>query len=461
MSAMAADCCDVGKAMIDELPDDVLLDIFDFYLDSDHKGPYGPYQDFDAWHTLVHVCRKWRNVVFASPRRLNLRLVCRKRRSVRDMLDIWPALPINIEHVVGPGREMGLDNIVAALGHRDRVRSINLGGQQWQTLVAAVQAPFPELAYLELSSVGVPPALSDSFLGGSAPLLRTLRLTKISFPALPNLLLSASDLVDLKLHNIPYIPPASMVACLSSLNKLTSFSLGFDSPQSRPDQPSPPSQSRVVLPVLTKLAFDGTSEYSEDLVARIDTPVLNQLHITFFPKPIFDVPHLKQFINGAKGFKPSKAAELRFSPWTTHVDLQQPCSSSLGVRHYGFQVSSLTLLCGQFSYLFSLVERLDLQSSRTPDDRLRVVTLVMPNLFLKIFQLFTATRSLHVSKEFVPPIVSALQELIGAREVLPNLRGLFLEGSAKMVSIMKVMEPFVDARRLSGQPVAVHLYYLD
>jgi hypothetical protein len=323
-----------------------------------------------------------------------------------------------------------------------------------------VQVPFPELAYLELSSVGVPPTLSDSFLGGSAPLLRTLRLTKISFPALPNLLLSASDLVDLKLYNIPYIPPASMVACLSSLNKLTSLSLGSDSPQSRPDQPSPPPQSRIVLPVLTKLAFDGTSEYSEDLVTRIDTPVLNQLHITFFPKPVFDVPHLKQFINGAKGFKPSKAAELRISPWTIHVDLQQPCGSSLGVRHNGFhwQVSSLALLCGQFSHLFSLVERLDLQSSHTPDDRL-----VMPNPFLKVFQLFTATCSLHVSKELVPPIASALQELIGARatEVLPNLRDLFLEGSANIVSIMKVMEPFVDARRLSGQPVAVHLYYLD
>jgi hypothetical protein len=246
-----------------------------------------------------------------------------------------------------------------------------------------------------------------------------------------------------------------MAACLSSLNKLTSLSLGFDSPLSRPDQPSPP-QSRVVLPALTNLAFDGTSEYSEDLLARIDTPVLNQLHITFFPKPIFDVPHLKEFIDRAKGLKPSKAAELRISEWTIHLDLQQPCGASLGVRHdrSDWQVSSLALLCGQFSYLFSLVEQLDLQSSDTPDDGL-----VVPNQFLKIFQLFTATRSLNVSTELVPLIALALQELFGARaeEVLPNLRDLFLEGSAKLGSIIGVMQPF--GRLSAGQLVAVH--YLD
>jgi hypothetical protein len=373
------------------------------------------------------------------------------------MLNIWPALPINIEDGWG---KTGVDNTIAALEHRDRVRSINLvhfPGLRRKTLVAAMQVPFPELAYLELSSsVGGLLVLPDSFLGGSAPRLRTFWLTNILFPALPNLLLSANDLVDLKLDAIPhsgYIPPASMVACLSSLNKLTSLSLGFDSPLSRPHRPGPP-QSRVVLPVLAKLVFDGASEYSEDLLARIDTPVLNQLYITFFPKPIFDVPHLKEFIDRAKGLKPSKAAELLISSWIIHLDLQQSCGLSLGVRHNEFhwQVSSLTLLCGQVSHLFSLVERQSCHTV-TPDGRL-----VALNQFLIFFQLFTATRSLNVYGDLVPLIASALQELIGARatEALPNLCDLFLWGSAEFGSIQKVMKPFVDARRLSGQPVAVH-----
>ncbi|KAI0281522.1 hypothetical protein BC826DRAFT_1069289, partial [Russula brevipes] len=68
------------------------------------------------------------------------------------------------------------------------------------------------------------PVLPDSFLGGSAPRLRTLKLRDIAFPALPNLrvLLSASDLVTLSISRLPHpgytLPtPETMVACLSTL----------------------------------------------------------------------------------------------------------------------------------------------------------------------------------------------------------------------------------------------------
>jgi hypothetical protein len=252
-----------------------------------------------------------------------------------------------------------------------------------------------------------------------------------------------------------------MVACLSSLNNLESLSLGFESRQSCPKQPSPPPQSRVVLPALIKFAFDGMSKYSEDLVARIDTPMLNRLHITFFPYSVFlDVRHLKEFIGRTK-LKPSKAAELRLSSWTTHLVLQQPHSFMLGVgcRRFDWEVSTLALFCGQVSHLFSLVERLDLQFiCHSPLTGTRIV---MSNQFLEFFRLFAATRSLCVHKDLALPITALLQELIGARatEVLPNLRDLFLEGSAKSRSIQEAMQPFVEARRLSGQPVAVH--YLE
>ena len=53
---------DVARVTIDMLPDVALLEIFDFYEDEIR---------IEAWHTLVQVCRKWRNLVFGSPRRLN------------------------------------------------------------------------------------------------------------------------------------------------------------------------------------------------------------------------------------------------------------------------------------------------------------------------------------------------------------------------------------------------------
>jgi hypothetical protein len=51
----------------DMLPDDVLLKIFDFYVDEDFE-PYGE-QRIEVWKTLAHVCRRWRSVLFQSPRR--------------------------------------------------------------------------------------------------------------------------------------------------------------------------------------------------------------------------------------------------------------------------------------------------------------------------------------------------------------------------------------------------------
>jgi hypothetical protein len=376
------------------------------------------------------------------------------------MLDIWPALPINIENAWGESRETGLDNIVAALEHPDRVRSINLIHVHCPVpLLKAMEVRFPELAELRFCDDGLAPP--KSFLGGSAPRLRTLRLTSVALLAVRTLILSARDLVDLRLDdNIVsgHIPPTSMVACLSSLNKLESLSLGFRSRRSLSNRPSPP-QSRVVLPALIRLAFKGMSEYSEDLVAHIDTPVLNRLHMTFFPNSVFDVRHLKEFIGRTKGLEPSKAAELRISSRSILFDLQQSHTSSfvLGVRctRFDWEVSSLALLCGQVSHLFSFVERLDL---RFIGDGPITEGVAMPNQFLEIFRLFTATRSLYVPESLGPLIAPALQELIGERatEVLPNLRDLFLEGSAKSGTIQEVIQPFVDARRLSGRPVAVH-----
>ena len=76
------------------LPDDVLLEIFDLYVDEDLYE--GESYEIEVWQTLVHVCRRWRRVVFGSPRRLNLRLVWTPGTPARDMLDVWPSFPLLI-----------------------------------------------------------------------------------------------------------------------------------------------------------------------------------------------------------------------------------------------------------------------------------------------------------------------------------------------------------------------------
>jgi hypothetical protein len=49
--------------------------MFDFYVDEDGETK----EDVEVWQVLVHVCRRWRSIVFGSPRRLNLQLFCTSR----------------------------------------------------------------------------------------------------------------------------------------------------------------------------------------------------------------------------------------------------------------------------------------------------------------------------------------------------------------------------------------------
>jgi len=188
------------SASIEALPDDAFLEIFRFYVDEA--------QGAEGWHTLVHVCRRWRNLIFASPRHLNLRLRCTERTPVREMLDIWPALPILVYSdpmtwLLETGDSE--DNIIAALEHKDRVYEICLHHVPTYVLVGLfgyMEELFPALENLLLFSMGL--VLPDSFLGGSAPRLRTLYLDGVLLRTLPQLLLSAHDLVNLDLSNIPY-----------------------------------------------------------------------------------------------------------------------------------------------------------------------------------------------------------------------------------------------------------------
>jgi hypothetical protein len=102
---------------IDVLPDDVLLEIFDFYMIMPVNPSFG---DIETWQSLVHVCQRWRNLVFGSPRRLNLQLCCRPNTPARDTLDVWPALPLIVAGYM-TSSDTRMDN------EQSRMRSLPLG----------------------------------------------------------------------------------------------------------------------------------------------------------------------------------------------------------------------------------------------------------------------------------------------------------------------------------------------
>jgi hypothetical protein len=300
---------------IDHLPDDVLLEIFDFYVVryQDLKfieEMFGIQDKIESWQTLVHVCRRWRCLVFGSPRRLNLQLCCyAPRRSARKSLDVWrlpslwPALPLVI---LGSVYKDSVDDAIALLEHSDRINQIYLNCHttlQVEKIWTAMQVPFPELVVLSMSSWHFldGSVLPDSLLGRSAPRLRYFYLHGIPFPGLPKLLLSATHLVELYLCDIPhsgYISPEAMATCLSVLTSLETLQLEFVSPYD-PDLKSRPQfpPTRSVLPTLTNFSFKGLNKYLEEFVARIEAPALHRFSTTFLNNTGFKGPELKQFVS--------------------------------------------------------------------------------------------------------------------------------------------------------------------
>jgi hypothetical protein len=459
------------------LPDDVLLVIFDFCA--------APYQDLGVllsddtkrniewWQSLVHVCRRWRCLVFASPRRLNLRLLCIPGTSARS-LDVWPALPLFIQ---GRVTETSVDNVVAELKHSDRICYIDLTcdtTSKSETFCTAMQAPFPELAILYLLFCGSSnmPVLPDSLLGGSAPRLQYFFLNSLPFPGLPKLLLSAAHIVYLQLWYIPhsgYFSPEAMATGLSMLTGLEDLQLGFESPQSCPEQNSqrPPPLTRSVLPTLTSFVFKGVNEYLEELVARIDTPRLNQLSTRFFNDIDFNIPKLEQFIIRTSTLGAYDEAHIIFDIHKAEVLLRpfQPGGRMVEIgilcQVSDWQLSSLAQICTPLFHLFLTMQNLYIyEDLHLP---LEWKDVIENTEWLDLLLPFTAVKNLYLSNQISPHIAPALQELTGGRtmEVLPALEKVLLEGFQPSKPTEEGIAEFITARQLTNHPVAISVWNKD
>src|SRR5712672_700187 len=458
---------------IDVLPDDVLVEIFTFYVNIDDLYP-----PLNPWHALVHVCRRWRYLVFASPRRLNLRLAYGGHGPMSEVLDAWPVLPVMLISGLADSYQRWC-NWVAALEseHYHRICEIRISGMthlRWGGFIAAMKKPFPELTHLEVSVYVyrfVEPVLPDSFLGGSAPRLRELTLRSTPFPSIPKLLLSANGLVKLTLLDIPdsgYISPDAMATALTVMTRLKTLDLQFRSTRSLSDstsRPLPPP-TRFVLPALTELTFKGVYGYLEDLLTRIDAPLLYYLCITFFMNLNFDVPQLHRLISHAEVLRACDHAEVLIS----HLSIQLSLYPKTGVvNHHSLLKLQIKVDCGELDRQLSSLAQIcsssfppiptseDLEIRKYDDLPLSHWKDDMENAqWLEFLDPFCALKNLYLTDQVARRVCSALQELSGGRatEVLPALRNLFVTGFS-LRTLQEAMMPFVAARQLSGHPMVV------
>ena len=354
---------------------------------------------------------------------------------------------------------------MAALEHKDRVYRIDLQripNSLLRRIATAMEEPFPLLTDLALHAIA--PALPDSFLGGSAPGLQSLRLTGVPFPALWKLLPTATHLVFLDLWDVPhsgYISPSAMATCLSALTRLEELHLGFQSPRSCPDRANQrPPQTRFILPSLSTLEFKGVGEYFEDLVAQIDAPLLNDIWIVFLHQLVFDTPQLLRFFSRKNGFKVLTRATVHFCADLVRVSLYSPTETGsrreisvlITCRDIDWQLSSLAQFCSSSLPFLSTVEDLNLYGGPFRPQSLDGVEVTQ---WLELLRPFIAVKTLYIRSKLAHHVMLALQDFIsdGETEVLPELGRILLDGYQPSGGVPEAIQRFASERQLSGCPV--------
>jgi len=434
--------------------------------------------------------------VFGSPLSLNLRIVFTKF-TYPEALDIWPAFPIIIR-LANLNTDLG-DNLLTALKQRDRICEIHVEDDGLDEVGLVIEEPFPTLTVLDIQSEeGQELFLSDSFLGGSAPSLRSLYLRAIECQALPKLLSSAPGLVRLHLVDMPDRPisPEEMVDSLSSLTRLEQLEHHYLGPRSNHASRRPPPLTRTVLPVLNSLAFSGAGLF----FARTHFPLLNDVDITFRPPVIFDVSQISRFIGHTEAFEVSDQAHILLNRNVAEVTVSSSKRAtddtslrlSISCRDSVFQLNFLKWACRPFSPRFSTrtvrLDHLGLPAqSITGNVETRWRTVFRPftaveNLYLfrtlgeyvaqgmsgnaetrwqTVFQLFTAVENLYLSRGIAEYVIFALQEHTAEQgvetELFPALQNIFIEWleSVKSGPAQEAIGKFVAARELSGPPVTI------
>ena len=409
-----------------KLSDEMLLNIFHYFLNASPQ----------LWPRLVHICRKWRHIVFAnaSQQALYLRLFYTHGTSVLKTLDYWPALPIVLEYggspALDPPAPEDENNIVVALKQYDRVSSIHLTiSASLLEKLHLLKEPFSKLEdLLILSMDDVQQTLPSTFRWG--PHLSTLHLTGIALLTLHHLLLSSKDLVDIQLHEIGNISSGSLLSALFGMTQLQSLSNRFQSFNFLLVADSigsdPISGECVILPTLTCFKYQGTNVYFDSLVARIDSPHLVDIEITFL-EPMFDVSNLRTFIDRIEVQNSHHQADILFSENSVSICLTQPILTCLKLQ----------------------------VSCKTPSQQLFSVARFAS--FLLIIRPFRSAKWLHLAGDFSTDIVLALYRSDMRREtVLPAMHKLCIrEPEPHCASLRMAVVSFMVPRWLSGHLIAV------
>jgi len=462
------------------LNDDVLLTIFDFYqlVFTEPYGNITTSPDWDNarwWYKPAQVCQRWRHLILASPARLDLHLVCTYGTPVANMLAHSPPLPLThspplpliinyLDHV----RQASIDdedNILLALRYRDRVRRIGfrMPAPNLPKFIKAIDGQFPILERLfiwpQTQDDDVSLTLPTSF---QAPYLGMLSICYTALPVESSLLITTLGLISLELSNIPlsaYFQPSYLVEGISSMPLLEGLWIGFmaPTPTLRVERQPLHTLTGVTLPNLRILAFRGVNAYLEELLARINTPLLEVLNVRLSNQLSFTVPHLFQFIKRTESLRPdffqiffNRNAVLLSA---NSQDKVKHLSLEVGCRHIDWQVSAAAQVFHALVAILSITEHLALgydEHDRSSEHHNEINRMQWRNLLRQ----FNGVKALHIYENLISHLSRSLQLENGESplELLPELLELvyYKGGDAS-----DAFNPFINARQIAGRPVAL------
>jgi len=308
-------------------------------------------------------------------------------------------------------------------------------------------------------------------LGGFSPCLRIVRLNGVPFPALPHVLSSAKDLVELELRNIPtegYISPMAMVAGLSALPHLERVSIKFRSGGDF-DQMSqfPHPRRHIILPALTHFSFRGPTEYVEDFVSRIQAPSLYGVKLTLFNQTLSNIPQLTRFIKRTEKLMSLNYADIAFSSKDAVLSLlssepERGVYLILRIVCNGLeqQVSSLAQVCRQLDSLVSRVELLDLEEKDCQQQYMR--DRMDTRRWAELFQIFTTVNTLRMATEAGSFAWRGLQGDAAKKsmDIFPALCDLYVDEGGDSLFFQEDLNRLLSEHKRSGHivTVAVHIW---
>ena len=454
--------------MVDSLPDELLVEIFDWCrLDDEFRWNHRR-----RWHNLLQVCRRWRDVMIEWAIRLKIGFLCNPANPITTMPSGLIQIPLIIRFkYLYPVPTRFRENLVLALQNRHRVYGITTSnwGLEDLGLHEALDNAFPMLETFSLTESHAGQVLPLDFV---APRLRALHLRNIVVSTACLSLPNAMNLSSLRLEKISALPLRYLVESIASMPLLENISIGFVPYVPLPDAVMDLPSTQItcaVLPRLTRLIFAGFSTYLENLLTQISTPFLRDLRFTIFLMGIPSVVCLSAFLGTLQNLN-FQTAVMRYSGRYMTISYH-PDRPSVSLPYAKFAIdrrnpggdwdweTSMLQICSAVGPALSVVEslalELDLEGFHGPD------IMAQPMLWHTVIRPYVGVKTLTINGAFTAEISDALDPNSGTviTDLLPVLSEVVIvtPEPRDLVLLKQPFSSFIDARRLSGSPIDLRI----